>query len=84
LLHHQTLKRSFIILIPAGLDCIIAGWGLIDATNIIIPDKLQYLQVKTRALDKCKRERRKSFQVFQICAGVEVKNKSACMVIKMF
>jgi Trypsin len=77
-------QKSFIILIPVGLECIISGWGLINVTTPLYPDKLQYLQVRIAAWNDCRRERPHTFHLYHICAGTGVLNKATCMVINFF
>jgi len=78
-------KHIFIILTLVDLDCIIAGWGFINLTQKINPEKLQFLEVKIFDWNMCKRQRPVLFQNFHICAGVpRALNKATCMVYKEF
>ncbi len=72
------------MLITVGIDCLIAGWGFINITYEINPEKLQALQVKTVNWNICKRQRPRTFLNFHICAGVPgALNKGTCYVIKL-
>jgi hypothetical protein len=69
-------------LTTAGLDCIISGWGITNATAPTYPDKLQYLLVKTDDWNDCKKERPQTLKDFHICAGTHAFNKATCQVIQ--
>jgi hypothetical protein len=70
------------ILTPAGLDCVISGWGITNATASTYPDKLQYLLVKADDWNDCKKERPLTFKDFYICAGTHAFHKATCLVIQ--
>jgi len=68
----------------AGLESYIAGWGLTNQTANVWPTKLQVLKVKIIDWNICKSKRPVKFQIWQVCAGVPVRNKAACNVIKKY
>jgi len=59
-------------LIPAGLDCVIAGWGFSNRSHNITPAKLQALQVKIDGWNVCKRRWHGDIEHFHICAWVPI------------
>ena len=77
-------KKSFIIFAPVGLECVIAGWGIINIVHQIYAQKMQSLEVRVGDWNMCKRQRPRTFQKFHICAGIQgVLSKSTCDVIKL-
>ena len=62
----------------------IAGWGISNISEDIVPAKLQALQVKIDAWNMCKRRWHGDIENFHICAWVpRTLNKGACIVSKL-